>query len=244
MFKELKMKSLYSVLILMIMLPACGPKKSVLNFMDNSRNTINASNAQAILEQGGLSVRMSDRYYVSSVLTNTFGPSVSGTLINYVKSKMDYFGGGCDQYDRNVNSALSCLNDDCDNVSCSGSLVINNQIGNSSVIRQGWIMRSCEEIAGNDAAILFAVQNIYNQAPLIVVVGSARPIGSLTAGTVPAPNNDSLVLAYALFYRSVAPNAAIISSLTDIASKETTNNFEKWRYVLLSLCTTSEWQIP
>jgi hypothetical protein len=39
-------------------------------------------------------------------------------------------------------------------------------------------------------------------------------------------------------------NTNILSSLETIAKLEETNNLEKWRYILLGLCTSSEWQIP
>lgn len=225
------MNALILLLLSLVLFSSCisnNSKKTGLLFHVNISTP--TSDAVANLEQGGLVIRMSDRYYVSSLLSDVFGPS-SNTEINYlVKIKMDSFGGGCDQYDMNQNVSGACLNDDCNNVVCSGAQVINNQIGVSSVIRRGWLIRVCESISNDDYAILYAVQNIHSQP-------------TLTKSNVPAPTKNTLEKSYGLFYRSSAPDKAILSALTDI-SKEETNNFEKWRYVLLSICTTAEWQIP
>lgn len=200
----------------------------LFNKVTNSRTVASEKN----LEQSGLNIRMSDRFYVSSLLQDVFGEAANNPINNLVNAKMDSFGGGCDQYDRNTNISNTCLNDNCTQVTCNGAEIIHNQLGVSSVIRVGWLTKTCEEITNNDSATLYAVRNILVQ-PTVPQSG------------VPIPNNNTLKKSYELFYRSgVSPNNNILSALSTIAATETTNNFEKWRYVFLALCVTPEWQIP
>jgi hypothetical protein len=224
------MKSFYLKLFVLLFLVGCLPnakKKSVLEFLE--RSPASSPSTIANLEQSGLNVRMGDRYYASSLLLDVFGPDANEVIKNNIMTKMDNFGGGCDQYDKSATGV--CSADDCSIVNCTGAEVIHNQIGVSSVIRQGWTRKACEEISNKDSAILYAIQRITG-------------LNNLTIQNTPVPSNQNLIKAYTLFYRSVAPNSAVTTSLVAISNSETTNHFEKWRYVLLSLCTTPEWQIP
>lgn len=215
---------------------SCSQKKSDLIIHYNKQDIINTPDVK---EQespdvglGGQVLRISDRFYISGLLKDIFGSSADSATGAFIKTRMDYFGGGCDQYELNLDNSGTCLNDDCELSKCSGTTIINNQIGVSSAIRKGWIIRACEEIADHDTAILSAVQSLFDPTPV------------LTTTTVPAPTTATLTKAYQLFYRSIPPNDTVVSALVNVAASETTSNFEKWRYVFLSICTTSEWQIP
>jgi hypothetical protein len=222
------MKALF-LFISLVFLSSClqGGKKSALVF-EGKQKDASASD----LEQSGLAVRMADRYYVTSLILDVFGPDIKVYVDYFINVNMDHFGGGCDQYDFNVDTNGTCLNANCNLINCYGTNVIHNQIGASSVIRQGWTTRTCEEITNYDPSILYAIRAIHDQP------------GMLRDANLPAPTNTTLTTAYGLFFRSTAPNTTVIKSLAAVADAETGDNFEKWRYVLLSLCVIPEWQIP
>ncbi len=231
-----KMNKLCLILAATFFVAGCLPEqidKSVLQFKEAPKRAVASSDEAMVadLEQGGLVIRMSDRYYVSSLLLDVFGTNANTAVVNYVKVKMDAFGGGCDQYDKTVNASNACLNDDCNNVQCNGTNVIDKQIGMSSVIRQGWLIRACEDITNVDNAVLYTIRNVVENQTYV-------------KATVPAPTVEGLIKAYGLFYRTGTPNEAVITALAKVSDTETTSNFDKWRYVLLSLCVTPEWQIP
>ena len=232
------MKFLTVFIISLFLLYGCGEKKSVLAFRVNGDNNSSSavSNSVSQLEQSALVVRLSDRYYVTSLLSDVFGPTAMSTLNNNVKIRMDSFGGGCDQYDRNVNSGLTCLNDDCNMINCNGATVLHNQIGVSSVIRQGWVLRACEEITNSNDAITYAAILI----GAVTTNNNRKPIKNVLA----TPTRQTMASAYGLFYRSTSPSDDVLTALNNVAVNETTSNLEKWRYIFLSLCTTPEWQVP
>lgn len=230
------MNSICLTLISLLFFSSCvptGDKSTLVQFKDNNNTSLNNRSVASTsnLEQEGLVVRMNDRYYVSSLLLDVFGATANSIVNNYIKYRLDVFGGGCDQYEKNTDVNGTCISEECNLISCSGANIIHNQIGTSSAIRQGWLIRACEEITNADNAVLFTVRNIHDKQ-------------TLSKTTVPAPTADTLKMSYELFYRTGVANNSVISALTNIAATETTNNFEKWRYVLLSLCTTPEWQIP
>lgn len=229
------MKSLFiKFFILSLIVSGCVPskdEKSAVNFSDkvNSSPDNNPGNTTALTLDKSINLRTVDRFYVSAVLNDIFGPGAATIINDNISTQMDYFGGGCDQYDKNVSTSNSCLNANCKLITCNGNNVIDNQVGSSSVIRQGLLIKACEKIADVNANIIFALQ------PIAVFT---------TTATAPAINNANLTKAYSFFYRSEEAPASTISALMDIANQETSNNFNKWKFVLLALCTTPQWQIP
>lgn len=212
---------------------ACVPsqsEKSAVTFNDNKPSS-NASttSTQAMTLANNVTVRMVDRYYVTAILTDVFGAGAATIIADQVGTQMDYFGGGCDHYEKNINTAGTCLNANCRMIACNGLNVTDNLTGGSSVIRQGQLIKACERIAANNTLLIYALQ----------------PIATFTVTTAAPPITDAnLAKAYGFFYRSEDPSASTIAALKAIADQETSNNFTKWKFVLLGLCTTPQWQVP
>ena len=179
-----------------------------------------------------MNIRCGDRYYVLSVLTKIFSPSILGTA-GSINSLNTVFGGNFDIYDiakddvtkKTINTspegyALTAVN----------TTPTNDSIGPLNPIRLATTIRVCEDIVKNNTFVLNAIKN---------TVGNQ----SLTTANLPYPFKQDFINAYNLFYPSDPISENTTNALVCVADTET-SALDQWRNIFLTLCITPEWQIP
>jgi hypothetical protein len=176
-------------------------------------------------------IRLGDRFFVESVLKDIYGPSVATITTPLIFTRLSFLGGPCDLKERStsiVNSRLAI-----NYLSCQGADLLDDHatlLPQSSSLRAGLITKACLSINALDSAVLYAAQ--------------AAGAGS----TLAWPSSSQIANAYKLFYpgrtlrtdSEAALNAVVNGAKTNFPSAP----IEGWRYLLLSVCNTPEWQQP
>lgn len=226
---EVSMKNIF-ILLLAGSLYSCMPtdytKKvaSNLNFSDNTREP--TSEETVVSEVTSLDLRTGDRFYIASVLNEVFGANYNAgnRVYDNVVKNQGVFGGGCDLYEKSFKGATSgTLEFPWQN--CFDSNWNSDQILQSTTLREGWRVRTCELIIkDNPTAVTYA----FNKA---------------NVDSSGAPSKDGLNSLYKLFY----PLDEIPDSVANIMLSwegEISDNEEFWEASLLTFCISPEWQIP
>lgn len=248
-----------------IILAGCIPNKnqeSVLVFAENNTDlnhkAFNRDSNNTSYLEADRKIRLTDRYYVSSLLRDVFRNPFPNKEDAYGDGKLDEtlgpleifsginpFQGGCDPYELTRTLSTSEVSPyDSDKkyeyalkIGCAAGLSaqIHNQIAINSTLRQANLLKVCEGI------VYFPVipmRLFYRLNPLLT---------SKTITNLPAPTQADLIAIYGEFYRSEAPSPAIIEQLEKIRDEEknTANSlsFNKWKRVILAVCVTPEWQL-
>ena len=179
-------------------------------------------------------VRFGDRYFVESVLENAFGESVKTSWgdqsYNLIFKRQGVFGGGCDLYERNYEETGSAAGNyrlPEKRQNCFDENRITDQVGNSTVIRSGYMVKFCEyTLSKNNTARNFA----YNKANIDPDSTEINP--------------QNFQRLYQLFY----PNRSLASTsqrvLKDMESGTDLAREESWDVLLMALCVSPDWQIP
>ena len=164
------------------------------------------------------STRIGNAQYISSVLLDIFGSSISSEIEDSITKRVSAFGSPCGPY----NDYLAC--DDIDSKSYDNPIY-----RNSTVAREGWRIKACKQSVISDSAVDNALSHI------------GRSVAS-------APNNTDLKSLYGLFNPGMEPSDAVITKLKAVSDKAQTlsasnKNRESWRYVLYTLCLDPIWQM-
>ncbi len=184
------------------------------------RNSGGGGGGGVIGEASDSKLRLGTRFFISSKLGNVFGPTASAVTANLIDRDAGNFGGPCDRY---MNDFTGVQNSgDCTNLADSQASVV----GNATPARMAISLRSCRRIVQNDQAITFALN---------AATGNSA--------TNRAPTDADLQSIYEQFYVGRTASANLISSLKNVHSKAG-SPLDGWRFLLATLCSSPDWQIP
>ncbi|HEX4925992.1 MAG TPA: hypothetical protein VFV50_18005, partial [Bdellovibrionales bacterium] len=174
-----------------------------------------------------LSVPVGNREFVTSQFNDIFTTEplsadetrVRTIVSTLVTNQFVAFGGPCDRYDRACPGFVPGLfGFDTHGVRANASM-----IATPNVLRRGYIMRTCEEILAIDAAVT-----------------NALAAASLTASSNRDTSNIGLLAD--VFMPGRPPSAQASAALLSVAEAGAANGFsalDQWRFVMLSLCEAS-----
>lgn len=171
-----------------------------------------------------------DRFYLTSLLQDVFGPSALDASINTAATQLDVqsHGSPCSVYENHeimvngtvveADAMLRCATASQDFLSAQ----VNPK---ATVTRQVQLVHSCSDLTTNATSLSFALKKI-------------------ASGDLPAPNNDNLLKAYRLFYRDRSDaNQSVLEALSQMLPQDGSLTKEDWASVLYTLCISPEWQI-
>ena len=180
------------------------------------------------------STRFGDRYFLESVLLNAFGESIKTNdgdpLHNLIFKRQGVFGGGCDRYETNFEETGAGANNFRNpekRQDCFSGNWDTSQIGKSTVIRSGYMVKFCELVIVNNQT---AVDYAFNKAQ---IDPSETKIDS-----------KSLNRLYHLFYPSRSIASGVELKLQKTINHPEFSNEENWKLYLLAICVSPGWQIP
>jgi hypothetical protein len=172
-------------------------------------------------------LRLGDRIYISSVLTEIFGPQSKESVKKFVLSQPGVFGGPCDFYQqvriapRNKPESLADPESFCPLGKFSFNL---SMIGYSNMPRQAYVIRACENLTSQEQLVNFTLMQLFGTEQI-------KP-----------PNRKNLVMAFQLFNPEREPSAAVLKALEKIWTRQ--KDLQKsWSEILLALCIDPSWQI-
>ena len=193
-------------------------------------------------------VGIADRFYLTNVLIDIFGPLAEPIAHKNVLSKHEVFGGPCDVYENSMNriggrwiwhsQANRCFGDSysATTIARSDNNYANTQTSTtkpSNTVRSGWKIAACESILNLAESRKFAIEKFYHR------------IGQEVDGNNPPhPNTQSIFSAYQLFYPEQPLNGATRISLQALANGVSEPNDVKWKWILLALCMSNGWEVP
>ena len=197
--------------------------------------------------RGTIDLKLGNRFFVTSFLENIFGvENISSSprgnyvhdgaqnvanrkfplTVEYILSKRDLWGGPCDIYDMSENDQgnLEFPLRDCHR---QGGNINPSLVGLPNIIREGFRVKSCEEILNLNAAITHALNKVDLQE---------NAEGSL----------ENITKVYSLFFPTRNTNSALardsFESMQQVFNAAD-SSLEGWRHVLLTLCFDPSWQI-
>jgi hypothetical protein len=185
----------------------------------------------ALLEPEGAQLRMTNRQFLASAMTQIFGPAASTPVNALILGKpfISSLGGPCNgytdfNYEPYAESGMK-PSSDCDMVSSSATAVMPNWSSSRGALRT----RVCDLTLSQDAAVLYAAG---------LALGS-----SVTASTLPAMTSTSVESTFGLFYQGKPLDPNVSTALRSIASGAG-DALNGWRFVLLTLCYAPSWETP
>ncbi len=164
-----------------------------------------------------------NRKFIYNFLLKIYGATAETTLRERIFKQQNALGGSCDSYD------ITKLNTgtDSDPMSTCYGEELKPQVGINSSIREGWIIRACEEVGKIDSAIYFALNQIF-------------PDNVMTTD-VPMVNEEGVKAAFHLFYPTLEGNQDLIKALFDLKQREVLA-VDQWKLILTTLCQSPEWR--
>jgi hypothetical protein len=162
-------------------------------------------------------LRMGSRFYVASTLNEIFGTSAETVTSSLVMPNINQFGGPCDPY----------IENDCTEQSQSQA----PQIPVTTSARAALTIRACERIVSADLAITTAIETVLGSLPAVL--------------SWPTPENT--ISLFQLFYSDRIPAVevqAALSGIVQAAQAQSLPPIEAWRFLLFTLCSSPDWQIP
>lgn len=175
-------------------------------------------------------LRIGDRIFVKSVLESIYGSEVSDITNRLIFTRISIFGGACDSKEHFAYLSGTQLRSDY--MSCQGVDLADDRaalVPSSSTLREGLVIKACTEINQRDAR----------------VSAVAQALGSSTASW---PTLQNITAAYGLFYPGRTLPGKVETSLTALVagakSEFPSRPLEGWRYLLLTLCKSPDWQQP
>ncbi len=168
--------------------------------------------------------RHGGRKFVASKLRDVFGATANDPVVRLVDNDAGNYGDPCDKYSRDFNGNQNF--GDCRDLGESQA----SSVGPATPTRQSLTIRACTKITQSDAAVINAVT---------LAVGSDATARTLTAGDI-----QSL---YDLFFTGRLAQTTTTTALKAIATsveQKAYVSLDQWRFVLLTLCMSPDWQVP
>ncbi len=161
--------------------------------------------------------KMGDRFYVSSVFLQIFGPEAAPVVIPMIRNNMAAFGAPCDQIGRPETN------------NCAGRLSFSqlSMVPVSMATREGYRIRTCESLIFNDALLKFAVGQLEG------------------ASVLDPPSAGATDKVYEQFYPGQQPTTGVHDALMDVVRKasEGKASLDGWRFLYMTVCSSPDWQL-
>lgn len=216
---------MFKLIPLLIFLLSCDPTKFTEEtkgdfvFEDEISRTPSAYKERSQFRQPILK----NRFYISSVFKDVFGPSYNRNNIvqNSILINQGIFGSGCDIYTNSRTGARSLTLEFVDK-HCFNSNVNSKSSQNSTTLREGWRIRVCEKIIGeNEDAVNYALDKAN-------IAGES------------AVTYDNINSVYQLFYP--LDDIDLETSKILIAAGRDGPSTDYWKRNLLIMCLSPGWQ--
>jgi hypothetical protein len=211
----MKMKAV--LVLILVFVASCS--KGPLTFRNEENLSSTGPLDRGLLNIAESRLRLAPRTFVATTLNDIFGTSIEATTQDLIGSRVGQFGGPCDP----------AIPNDCQQGGDSLAPMV--PVANSA--RAALSTRACDKIASSDAAVTFA--------------GAQASTSGTTAITTRNPNQAEIAAMYDLFFPGRTPNQEILTNLAAIATDARNLNYsyiESWRFILLTLCLSPDWQIP
>lgn len=190
-----------------------------------------------LLETSSSRLRLSNRIITASILISIFGPTAKAIVLPLIQGQIQEFGGPCDRY--MTQGSGSTAIPECQLASARMGvfypLTAQSQapvIPQANTGREALRTRACDQLGSDDRAIAFAAKR----------AGSKEPLEF--------PQELEIRKAYDLFYSGRPIPAEVLTALTEVVSEAKKigaplppRPIEGWRYLLNTLCLSSDWQI-
>ncbi len=169
--------------------------------------------------------RLGDRYFIKSVLTFVYGAEATPYVRQYIMSNGQNFGGPCDEYEqvRKKNVELVDVETACPGKK-SGSRL--SQIPNESVVRLGYLFRTCDVLGEDKVTLNNAVKKVgkINVRPKAADYFNVIKLFNSTAQTTA---NDSAV------YEEISSQDSYIKLPAE----------KQWQLLFGVTCKSTDWQL-
>lgn len=196
-------------------------------------DALNITNPVAPLQPGGLSAStvktpLGTRLYMASAFRDIFSAGPTDTAIESLIDQLlvqraDQLGGLASRFDGDYDAVKN--SDRYYSYKIVEHRPNAGVVGLTSVTRQGFISRACEEVLQNDSAVTNAL----------------RRAGSLNT-TSPA-NDDNIKSVYELFTFGEAPGSQVLTDLKALHARgRQISATEAWRFTLLAICLNPAFQ--
>lgn len=169
-------------------------------------------------------LRSGSRKFVQTRLNDIFGGSATPHVNSLVSGNVGHFGGPCDKYIFDFNGNQNYGN--CPTLTDSQASLI----GPGTPARVALTVRTCQRIVATDASVVFAV---------------TQAVGSDITGRM--PSQGEIQSLYDLFYTGKMAPTKVLASLSTVgttAQQKGYGTLGAWRFILSTLCSSPDWQIP
>ena len=167
-------------------------------------------------------LQFAHREYVATLMREIFTDAsypvteLEPLIFHWIYSRGAQFGSACNAY--STHSGRDCGGD-----IANANLTIR---ADSNTVRESFRVQFCENILAIDNAVRALTQKIEN-----------RPT---------APDQNSIIQIYDLFYRGDPPSDEVVQALLELDRSLASNNeteLNRWRAVALQICESSGWQL-
>lgn len=166
-------------------------------------------------------LQFADRYYISSTLTELFGPDSKNIVMENILKNGNVFGGPCDVYEQIRTGEKKFASDEtirCFNGKQEFDYPMRVQ---ASLLRESWMIKACTALAQNNKTFNYFKKN------------------NLSGFAV---TNEKIFEIQQLF----DPNAKLNKSLNEFYIKKANsaaNADKKMKLLILEICTYPTWQL-
>lgn len=205
-----------SLILSLSFLFSCVPMKGELSFRAPSE-----VKEKAELKAYTSELQMASRSYIESVLLQVFdaqGTAMATEIENVIYKKIE-FGGACDQYEASDKGSATLEYPRAQCVNAIGVV----QKSTNNPMRYSLTTKVCEKMVG-DTARMDAVRN-----KIFADKKWAKP------------NDESVENAWELFYPTTKIDAQLRNNFINMRKIASTDQ-EAWKYIMLTLCISPEWQ--
>ena len=174
---------------------------------------------------------LADRRYLTSLLTDIFGPTTLAADTTQTETAVQTYGSPCsylvdhNQFNATTNTWTQVsATENCSRVSLDHLTAPTNP--KATVTRQALLTHACSDLTTNNGTLNYALAKISNPG-------------------VPAPTQANILKAYRLFYRDKPdPHLALTESLlVMLPTAAASVKADHWRTVIYTICASSFWQV-
>lgn len=178
---------------------------------------VDAASTNGLLRHGG-------RKFVASRLRDIFGATSNTIVTSLIENDAGNFGDPCDKYSRDFNGNQNF--GDCRDLAESQASLV----GPATAARESLVVRVCTKITQDNAAVTNAVT---------LAIGATAITRAVAAGDIQAM--------YDLFYPgrlAASTTSAALKGIATEVEQKAYATIDQWRFILLTLCMSPDWQIP
>lgn len=182
---------------------------------------VNTAHADAVAR-----LRLADRFLVTSILTDIFGPKTPELTREDIFNKPHVFGGACDLYEQIRIEKSDNKAADPETVCPGGRGAFSAKLlGTANLLRPAHVTRVCRKLVDDQETLKFALNKIFESEP------------------ISKPDNVKIEKAYNLFNPEQKPATEIINALKEVGKTIRANHTKEWSLIIYTLCVDPAWQL-